>query len=316
MKVIQKYLLRRSCREIEKFANNDQDLFYKYVDNSDVNITAFENNWSYILQATRGEGMKIEKNKSVIYFWLRKGKELVVVNRLGKNWESVIDILNKECKKLGIVVVVKNVDERDAETLKGIGFSVKDYPWSSYSFMDDNTFPQIVADVEGIIKLKPKALRESHRLYIKRFIKTRNIKVVPYDDNSKKAARSLLIQNSKYLEGKNVESKKEVYDAHVFFFNNDLKDVCRLAFEESGKQIAFQLFTVRKGVIYWNALVNKDESNLMLYLLWSGIKYVVENSQEPIKNLSLQGCETEGQYKWKQGFYPLESIKKVHMVSN
>lgn len=306
-------LIRFKYKDVSEFADNEQDIFYSYVDKDVSNIAAFENNWSYVIQATRGNGLKIEKNNSVIYFWLRKENELVVVHRVGKGNEELLKELSVVCKELNVNIVVKNVDECDVERLGVIGFKLKDYPWSKYSPMDDNTFPQIVADVQGIVQIRPSALRESHRLNIKRFLRKRNISIQPYTAEMEPVARQLLKDNSEYLENKHVENKKEVYDAHTFFFNEDLNNVFKFTYIEKDIQIAFGLFTVRKGVVYWNALMNKDESNLMLYLLWMGMKYIVENSKDEVTRLALQGCETEGQYKWKQGFYPIKELKKVHM---
>lgn len=308
--------LKSQYKEISDIDSSDQDTFYSFIDKGDTNIASFENNWSYIVQATRGLGMKIMKYDTIIYFWLRNESELVIVNKLGSEYTKILSELNKVCATLKINITIKNIDTTEIENLKKIGFIIKDYPWSEYSFMDDNTFPQIVADIKGIVELKSSALRESHRLNIKRFLRKRNIEIQPYEQEMESVARQLLIDNSKYLEEKHVENKKEVYDAHVFFFEKDLKNVCRFVYKEQGDQIAFALFTVRKGVVYWNALMNKDESNLMLYLLWMGMKYIVEHIDRNATKLALQGCETEGQYKWKQGFYPLEVLEKIHMHSN
>lgn len=305
--------IKSKCKELTRFDTNEQDIFYSYVDKGFSNIAAFENNWSYILQSTRGEGLKIEKYESIIYFWIRSENELVIVNRLGKNYKSIIEELVIACRQKNINITIKNVDKDQISDLGKIGFKIKDYPWSIYSRMDDNTFPQIVANIQGITQLKPSSLRESHRLNIKRFLRKRKIELKPYDKSMEEVVRQLLKNNAQYLENKNVENKKEVYDAHIFFFDDKLKDVCRFVYEEEGDQIAFALFTVRKGVVYWNALINKDESNLMLYLLWKGMKHIIENSKEDIVKLALQGCETEGQFKWKQGFYPIETLEKVHM---
>lgn len=298
-------------KNITPITNNDQDKFYELVDKYVSEQEGFENNWGYILQATRAVGLKLSLENSIAYFWFRKPTELVIVNLLGPEKYKILTVLKKYCHFLPIKILVKNVLEKDIPEYKSLGFNVKKNPWSQYSFMDDNTFPQITSNAAGIINLESEHLRKTYKYSIKKFLKNREIKIYEYQPEDKKIILQILKSNAKYLEKKGVEKAKEVYKAHIFFFDDAIKYAQRLVFIENKKIIGAAFFTVKNKIIYWNALINYAESNIMNYLIWLSLVNI--NKKQPLEKLSLQGCENFGQYNWKMGYYPLSTTKKVHM---
>jgi hypothetical protein len=300
--------------EIKPITNQNQDEFYNLTSINNKNPEWFENNWGYILQATRAKGFIFKHNNSAVYFWFRNFNELVIVNFIGPEIEYILSQLKNICAKLNIKIVIKNVPELIIKEFQNEGFVIKNSPWSKFSVMDDNSYPQITSNVLGIINLENNSIRRTYKYNIKKFEKNRKIEIILYDDSFKSEIEKILLINAWYLESKGADSAVEVYNAHTFFFKNNIKFSYRLVFKENGKIIGAAFFTVKNKVAYWNALINYNESNLMNYLIWISLKYI--NNLEPLTKLSLQGCENQGQYNWKQGYYPLNSIKKVHMEFN
>ncbi len=315
MTILKRLFIPILNKDIRKFSGNEEDTFYAHVDGSGVNVSSFEYNWAYILQATRKHGLVLEGKHSVIYFWIRNRHQLVVVNRLGPHTEELLRRLLEIGARWKLQVVIKNVLPAEVLSLARVGFRLRAEPWSAYSMRDDNTYPQTVADMQANIELKRHGIKSTSRTIIRKFLRTRNIEAVPYEKKYETEARKLLHINSQYLEEKGVENSKEVHDAHVFFFDETIKEKVRLAYVEDGRLIGVGFFTARRDVVYWNALINRNEPKLMLFLIWKSLWFIEQKHPGVFRRVTLQGSEVLGQHRWKQGFYPTETIEKVHVES-
>jgi hypothetical protein len=146
-----------------------------------------------------------------------------------------------------------------------------------------------------------------------------NLKVQFYNNSYDMEAKTLLDNYASYLAKKGVDCAREIVAAHLFFFDDSIEQKIRLMYTENGALTAISFFTPTKDVIFWNAVINEEERNLMRFVLWQSLDFMkglLSKNFPPLpKRISLQGSEVAGQDCWKQSFRPLEIIKKTHMVN-
>ena len=118
----------------------------------------------------------------------------------------------------------------------------------------------------------------------------------------------------KFLEDKGVDSMKNVIDAHIFVFNDDMQHMLRLVHIENDCIIGFNYFTVLNNEIFGNAMIHKNEANLMRFLGWQGFNYAYNHlDKNKTYYVTLQGSENSGQNNFKKGFATFLEISKTHI---
>lgn len=300
---------------MSEFTSKDEKEFYKFLKNSpDVNIYAFENNWPYILQSTRNGQYKFYFKNSIVYFTLRyiynsKKNFVVIVNFLGKNRKEAVLELCKIFKENKINVLIKNIDKKEIFFWKKKGFIEPKKPWSKYSFRDDNTFPLHIISNETV---KTRNFNREYKRLFRKFDKE-NIKTEPYDTKYNNIAKNLLKKNATFLFNKGVEKKEEFIGAHLFFFNDEIKEKIRLQHIKDNKLIGISYLTKVNDVVFYNALLCKKKSDIMKYLVYAGMQYIV-NKFPKVKYFSVQGSENKGQDFFKLRYHPSFSIEKTHII--
>lgn len=78
-----------------------------------------------------------------------------------------------------------------------------------------------------------------------------------------------------YLQKKRVDSKQNIIDAHMFVFCDDLLYKIRLIYIENWDIIGFNYVTVIDNTIFGNALIHKNLSDLLRFLVWQGFNYLL-----------------------------------------
>jgi len=301
--------------KISEFTYKEEKEFYKFLKNSpDVNAYAFENNWPYILQATRNGQYKFYFKSSVVYFTLRyekcsKKNFVVIVNFLGKNRKQAVLEFCKILKDNKIDVLIKNIDKKELPFWKKQGFIESKEPWSKYSFRDDNTFPLHIISSDII---ETRNFNSDYRRLFKKFDKE-SIITGPYNPSYNSVAKNLLKESATFLFNKGVDEKEEVVRAHSFFFNQDNGNPVKLQHVKNNKLVGFSSMTLVKDVAFGNVLVCIKRKDLMKYLAYSCMKYIAENYSK-VKYFSIQGSENKGQDFFKYRYNPTFSIEKIHIV--
>ncbi len=292
-----------------------EESFYKYLSQTkDIKRSSFENNWPYILQATRNGFFVVEKNDSILYYTKRvKGDSLsvnVIVNYLGpNNKELVISFANSELDK-GIHTIVKNIDIENIGWWQSFGFVETSIPWSPYSLRDDNSFSQYNVARQTVESV---GFGNDVNDQIRRFDKTRKILTEEYDPVFDSDARKLLHNFSEYSESKGNDYSREVENGHLFFFDESIKHKIRLQHIEKGELIGFSFLTPVGDVCFYNAVICKKERNLMKYLVFQAMDFVCRNYPE-IQMFGMQGSENAGQDYLKRRLRPSEVINKTHLI--
>jgi hypothetical protein len=296
----------------------DEEDFYRVLEVSGVDHARFENHWPYIIQATRNAGFVYKEGMTRVYSYMRDN-ELVVVNCFGRNCAEVIAnhaISNQ------IPVSVKNISIMELPLWEAYGFKEKESRWSEYSVRDDNSYPECVYELEvlaqahlPVLPERQRTCRASHANRLRKFIREREIYVKAYESNlHQKAVLQLLYSNAVFLENKGVESMQNVIDAHLFVFDENLQHQIRLVHIENEEVIGFNYLTCVNNTIFGNAIIHRNETDLMRFLVWQGFNHLyhsLDNSRQYF--VTMQGSEHAGQYHWKRGFAPAREIEKTHL---
>lgn len=216
----------------------DEEDFYDCLSHNKTTPLAFENNWPYIIQATRYRGYKYKKGNSIVYFYFKNlnfTSPVVFVNYLGPESVDLCLKLTELFNSVKINVLIKNVDTKDLEQWKKSGFSETTSPWNSCSLRDDNSFPDYIYDCERIAnahtprKANDGSISPIKRLsgrVLRKFIREREILIEPYIPNLKGEIeiRRMLDKSARYLEAKGTDLYQNVIDAHIFVFDQKIKE--------------------------------------------------------------------------------------------
>lgn len=307
----------------QKLGVSDEADFYEALQSSPVDKTRFENHWPYIIQATRNSGFVYKENRTRIYYYLRSIRELVVVNILSDDKAGALSVLKRYAIENNLALCVKNIPVQDLPYWENSGYREAQRAWNDYSSKDDNSYPECIYDLKVIaeahLPVKPnhiRACRETHSNRLRKFLRERDIHVRPYEPElHREAVYKLLVENAEFLHQKGVDSRQNVIDAHMFVFDDRLLHKVRLVHMENGCILGFNYITVVDDTIFGNALIHKNSSDLMRFLVWQGFNYL-SNHLEPHKRylVTLQGSENKGQYHWKKGFSPLRENVKTHIT--
>lgn len=299
---------------------NSEESFYEFVKSSSIDRSAFSYNWPYIVQATRKHGFCYQNKKSIIYFYLRKktkdfqGYQLVIVNHLGYSSEESVCELAEAAIKLNMSTIIKNVDRDKVLLWKSLSFEETIEPWSDYSFRDDNTFPELVYDINKYINAE---FSYRTRCIINKILREKEYTFLIYDDSFRQRGWELLEKNAEYLQNKGVDYKNEIMLAHKFVFDDSIKNKIILAVLEHDKLVCLSFLTQVEENLFFNAIINENKSNVMRFLLWKSVVHYcqgLEDRKRPLY-LALQGSENEGQNKWKKFFHPIRVIDRTHVTN-
>lgn len=299
---------------------NSEKSFYEYVKLSSIDRSAFSYNWPYIVQATRRHGFYYQNKKSIVYFYFRKNLidfqfyTLIIVNHLGSGSEALVCEMTEAAKKLNISSIIKNIDRDKLLLWNNLGFTETIEPWSHYSLRDDNTFPEFVYDINKFVNLE---FSSRTKTIINKFSKEKKYVFTPFDNSFKNDGLKLLEKNSEYLENKGVDFKKQVILAHQFVFDDSIRNKMVFAILENDRLIAVSFLTQVEENLFFNAIINENQSNLMRFLLWKSVVHYCEGLDENKRPLylALQGSENEGQSKWKTFFHPIRAIYRTHITN-
>ena len=152
-------------QKVSPLTPQDKELFQKTILKFRPLTNHYEDSWGYIIQATRYGGFKwYDKRTGSLILFGRKSKEdniLVVPNFIAKI-SYLKDVLNKIMEQENISkVIIKNVNPLDKLLFLAQGFREykDDESWDKYAPYDDQTFPQLVIDLNRLAVPKGRQYR-------------------------------------------------------------------------------------------------------------------------------------------------------------
>lgn len=159
--IIQK-LLNLGFREIQR---EEESLFRKYFKRY-RQTSAYSNSWLYITQAARGLGelgyyYESEKKDFIVALGLHPNKKnFVLINPLGKLSSEIFLTLEELCTVSSHPVYLKKMSKTKRKKLPGYLKATnlqlettETYPWKEGEENDDDTFPEIVTDINRLVNI-------------------------------------------------------------------------------------------------------------------------------------------------------------------
>ena len=293
-------------------ADDESQFYCSLKKTKNINKYGFENNFPYIFQATRYFPYKYLYKQSIVYFSLRSFENkfiVVIANALGLNRIKAITEFAKIANKLGIKIIVKNIDVSELKKWEKYGFCETTKPWSKYSFRDDNTFPQHIIGKETILN---RSFNRSYRALFKKYIQ-KGARVEDFNKKNIDLAMNMLKMNANFLFQKGVESEKEVVDGHLFFFEDNIKNKLLIQHKIQDKFLGFSYLTVVNDIAFYNALFCLKESDLMKFLLYDGMRHTIKKYPN-VQYVGIQGSENSGQDFFKVRYKPSLTLHKTHIT--
>lgn len=291
-----------------------EDEFYVLLATTpDINPHAFENNWPYIVQATRN-GFHVFRDADAIVYYTHRyhgdpQSKTVVVHALGNGRHAAVVKFAQHEANQGRSTLIKNIPSEDVSWWKDLGFRYPAEHWDEYNLYDDNTFPQYVSSVQYIYDLKCK---RDHRKAVHQFARRRNIETSLYEDRYEADARGLLEMFARHLQEKGSASYIEAVRAHDFFFARSIVRKVRLQHVENGVLVGCSFFTPVNAIVYYNALMNTSEDDIQKYLAHEAKMWVIRNYPH-VTHIVDQGSERPGQDWMKQRSSEQKIGDKVHL---
>lgn len=312
--------MKINIENISPILSDDQELYNSFF-NKELDLNHYGNNWAYIIQACRGTGglgHKYSDGKNLLSIGFYN-KHFVIVRPVGENvvnsLENLAIDLYKESKK---PVYVKHVLKNQREQLKEKGFvDIEEYIWDKQSPRDDDTFPQVVINLENFFNDLQTSKQAKIRLKCHRFLND-----LPYEklglfrfQNYDPKNHDYQIQQTKDLIEKWANGNKEFIEPYKnivesppingFNYLVKLKDnsvVGFLIFGKIGKE---------STACYSNIFCYKEFNGLSEAGLVTGFSKIYEHG---IKRVNLGGSETENLHKFKLKFNPEELKETYHLV--
>src|SRR2546423_1583501 len=154
---------RDSKKVISPITNKDRELYNRFFE-EDSRVARYGNSWTYITQACRGIGsglgLKYYDGDLLLSIGYHRG-HYVIVRPLGRINERIIRLLKVLRSVSRKPVFLKKLFPSQVNQLRhfgnfkdavkysnsGINPEPGDYPWSMESFADDDTYPEIILDV-------------------------------------------------------------------------------------------------------------------------------------------------------------------------
>lgn len=325
MKVRKEDIFR--IKNVSKITDEDRILFARFY-NKNKDSVDFSNSWFYTVQATIFGGYKYFDGKTLIAFTTKKPDEapFAITQFLGDDSEKKAMKLAKELSYISKKeVIFKNLTNEQFKLFTKLGCS--DYKqgdgWNDNYKYDDDTFPEVIVELEKLIALNGRAHRIL-RYRINSFYKE-NYLVEKYSRKySKDALRVIdkwlkMIKNKykdylkedkiilhsaqihrKFLELINSGDAGKDFIATLIFVNNNA-----LAFS-----IGYKLSDSAIG-LYTNVTADNSIKGISEAIIFELLKDAYANGY---KYANLGGSEFQSLLDYKKKFHPVQYLKKTHAV--
>ncbi|MGK7924206.1 MAG: hypothetical protein AB4290_02950 [Spirulina sp.] len=328
-------IIKRYGGRISYITSKDRSLFRTFRE-KDGN-PGYGNSFYYLCQAVNGLG---PDGLGLKYF---DGKMLVTIGlgdrfSLGGNWHYHVvnpmgefdpERLFALCKHLlelsGVPVFVKKLEREERDRLLEIGFSpIEDYPWHAQAMEEDDTFPEQIVDVDGVLKRLERyeatsSLKRNYRRYCSKFEEQTTWEPLGKDyhpDNSVEA-EAIVREFFDYLDIKQLHiSRPSDYDNIIHYppIGNNGKSyfaqLVRVAGEAAGF-FAMEPVSQDMAGLYASIALHQKFPYLSEYLVVECCKVL---KQAGYRYLNLGGSETSGLFGFKEKFFPVDQNRMYWVV--
>jgi hypothetical protein len=283
----------------------------------------YGNSWTYVTQGMYGLGAnnlgykyydgknlaavavypKIDQPEINVFYWVRP---------MGPKILDIISLSAKNLlKKKGIPTYVKKIFKKQYQYLLKKGFkSTKSFPWHSTCPSEDDTYPELIFDVQKTLSLlsappRTSNIRKSYRKAVS--IEKKN-KVVINDVNFNRKAWKITKSffSSEFIKKKKTNVSNEYDYYNPIFNNNQRKSLIKNIFYVNDVPLGYYIAEKQNRLytsIYALIVLRDKIQYLTDYALFTLLKNC------PTKYINIGGSEDEGIHNFKKKFKPSFQIE-------
>lgn len=275
----------------------------------------YEDSWGYIIQACRYNGFKwYDPETGYLIFWGQKSEKdptLVIPNFFAKPDYLASAIKAVQIYKNSPKVILKNISHSDAKALIHSGFRYyrRDEVWSGMAKYDDQTYPQLILDLNKLSAAQGRSYRNLRTALNKNV----NVRFRKYN----KADLEKVLEIFALRDGNtpNSPSKEHgmYYASHAVYPG---ANIGKYVVEEikTGKILGF-LASSDISNEYTALVASIFIPGVKVASIWGMYQALMEKRKEGFHQINIGGFETEGTYNFlRRTFRPVAQLKRLHLI--
>lgn len=278
---------------------------------------SYEDSWGYIIQASRYNGFRwYDPETGYLIFFCNKSEKdptLVIPNYFAKpEYLAKVIAIVQELKK-SPKVILKNISHSDAKALIHAGFRYyrKDEVWSGFAKYDDQTFPQLVIDLDKLAEARGRdyrnlrtALNKSEDYIFRKYRRT----------DLKKVLEIFALRDGNTLDSPSAKHGM-YYASHAIY---PPSNIAKYVVEDK----------VTKKILGFLASSDISGENTALVAsvfipgikiasIWGMYQALMFKRSQGFRQINIGGFETPGTYNFlRLTFRPVAQLKRLHLVYN
>lgn len=304
-----------SC--ISKITAKDKILLQETVMRLTPNTMRYEDSWGYVIQSTRYRGFKWydPHTGSLIFFGRKSNSDNTLVIPVffatpSYLAEVIIQIQNAlKAPK----TILKNINQNDISNFTPYGFRQyhKHEAWSKEARFDDQTYPQILLDLQSLAEKKGRR----YHILRKALNKKPPVHLRQYKDSDREAVLKILDMKDGETKDTSAKRKGMYYTSHAIYPKADVSKYV-IVENESSDIIGFTA-TSRVTNTTTALVASLFKPGIRVASIWGMYETLMLKYHEGFKMANMGGSETLKIYAFKhEKFPPLETLGKTHLVFN
>ncbi len=300
---------------VSKIIPTDEKLLRKTVLHIRPRSINYEDSWGYIIQSTRYYGFKwYDPHTDSLIFFGRKSDtdSTLVIPSFFAEPKYLAQVINHvQNTKKAPQTILKNINPQKLTNLIPYGFRKykKNEGWCKEARFDDQTYPQLVIDLEKVTKKRGQAYKKLRTALNKK----PNITIRKYNKFDKKAVLKIFALKDENSKNNLKKSKGAYYASHIMYLTSNLDKF--VIIDNETKNIVGFTATSDISSVNTTLVASLFKPGLKVVSVWGIYQTLIKKYLQGFLKINLGGCETIGSYNFmRRTFQPVKKIKKTHLV--
>lgn len=301
---------------ISPLSPNDKELLKATVLKFRPHSINYEDSWGYIIQASRYNGFRWYDPETgyLIFFGNKSDKDntLVIPNFFAKpEYLAKVIAIVKELKK-SPKVILKNISHSDAKALIHAGFRYyrKDEVWSGFAKYDDQTYPQLIIDLNKLAEARGRdyrnlrtALNKSEEYVFREYKKS----------DLKKILEIFALRDGNTLDSPSAKHGM-YYASHAIYPD---ANIAKYVVENKEKKILGFLASSDISGENTALVAAVFIPGIKIASIWGMYQALMHKRSQGFNQINIGGFEMPGTYNFlRLTLRPVAQLKRLHLVYN
>jgi len=301
--------------DLSKIIPPDKKLLQKSIRRFRPNSKNYEDSWGYVIQSTRYGGFKWydPKSNSLIFFGRKSDSDpTLVVPSFYATPENLAHIIHQiEVAMKTSCTIIKNVNSEEIGAYTPFGFRPykKTESWCTEARFDDQTFPQIVIDLQKTIEARGSSFQNLRTT----LNKNPNVEIKKYKDQYNDEVLRLFAMRDKVSKDFSLDMNGMYFTSHAMYPKASVDKY--VIIDKNTHEIIG--FTATSGIsTETTALVAAIfKPSIRIESVWGIYKTMEIKLHEGLQRINLGGNETKEAFNFMQEkFRPTELLYKTHLI--